>query len=914
MRILHIRIENFGTISNLDLDCTQGLNIVLHPNGWGKSTLAAFIRTMFYGLEGGRKRDFAVNDRMRYQPWNKGFFGGEITFEVNGKRYVLNRDFGTKDSDGKFALFDALTGLPSKDYTENIGIELFGIDSESYKRTGFIDHDMIKYDGVNSTISSKVSTLSQTNDLNNFDKVDEDLKDYLNNHSPRKKNGSLYKLNEEIQVLNEECKKDSAYKTQLLDLEEKKKVEQKEEAQLKEKRSAVLEQQRKLGEKKGKITALRTLHALHEETMAREESTRENLALLGGILPSKEAPNTILKLVNDARKRKSALDQATESLDNTRYERLRKYFKEEPPTDEEVQKALEQLDLVKELLKENEKRSRDIETGQKTVENLRGASLALGKEKEEKKKQRDEVLIAIEKQKAQMKEAKERFENERKIYEEKVEQYHAKQKEYEEECKKVEALRAQLSAKKKASGATLIPGIIAIIIGIAVAIVCFALKITPVLYVVAVVLVLLGIILLILSFAGKKSNVALPEFPKAPSDAPLTPPVIPEILQFAPVLEVPEDTARFDDEIRKNNEQETKCLKEIESLRGEIDSDKEKILSLESELRTFLDRFAISYSRQDAQDVLYEMKSRVGEFKEVTAAKEAQEEDIAKQKQELAALDVSLEEALHSLNKEFTDYESAQKFAGDLSLQIAAYDSAQSEYKQAKLKEDTYREENGEVARLYDEKGVEELAAEEDEEALSESLTTQLNEINDGLDEKASHISSYNRNIETIYQELEQIEEKKERKEAKKEVYDEGLARYDQVAKTREYLQKSKESFIARFMSPIKDSFEKYYGVMTTADGNSADFRVDAQMNFTKKEEGSYHDIQSQSEGYSDMIGTCIRFALLDVMYQNERPVVVMDDPFVNLDEEHLKSAKEFLKQVSADYQIIYCTCHKDRA
>ena len=83
---------------------------------------------------------------------------------------------------------------------------------------------------------------------------------------------------------------------------------------------------------------------------------------------------------------------------------------------------------------------------------------------------------------------------------------------------------------------------------------------------------------------------------------------------------------------------------------------------------------------------------------------------------------------------------------------------------------------------------------------------------------------------------------------------------------------------------------------------------------FTKKEEGSYHDIQSQSEGYSDMIGTCIRFALLDVMYQNERPVVVMDDPFVNLDEEHLKSAKEFLKQVSADYQIIYCTCHKDRA
>ena len=48
-------------------------------------------------------------------------------------------------------------------------------------------------------------------------------------------------------------------------------------------------------------------------------------------------------------------------------------------------------------------------------------------------------------------------------------------------------------------------------------------------------------------------------------------------------------------------------------------------------------------------------------------------------------------------------------------------------------------------------------------------------------------------------------------------------------------------------------------------------------------------------------------------MYQKEKPFVILDDPFVNYDESNLKGAMKVLEKISADYQIIYFTCHESR-
>ena len=80
MRLLSLHIENFGTLSDFNMDFTEGTNVILRENSWGKSTLAEFIRVMFYGIEGSRKKEYLDNDRTRFQPWNGKYFGGEMTF------------------------------------------------------------------------------------------------------------------------------------------------------------------------------------------------------------------------------------------------------------------------------------------------------------------------------------------------------------------------------------------------------------------------------------------------------------------------------------------------------------------------------------------------------------------------------------------------------------------------------------------------------------------------------------------------------------------------------------------------------------------------------------------------------------------------------------------------------------------
>ena len=48
-------------------------------------------------------------------------------------------------------------------------------------------------------------------------------------------------------------------------------------------------------------------------------------------------------------------------------------------------------------------------------------------------------------------------------------------------------------------------------------------------------------------------------------------------------------------------------------------------------------------------------------------------------------------------------------------------------------------------------------------------------------------------------------------------------------------------------------------------------------------------------------------------MYQKEKPFLVMDDPFVNLDEKRTEGGQRFLQEISKEYQVIYFTCHESR-
>ncbi len=241
---------------------------------------------------------------------------------------------------------------------------------------------------------------------------------------------------------------------------------------------------------------------------------------------------------------------------------------------------------------------------------------------------------------------------------------------------------------------------------------------------------------------------------------------------------------------------------------------------------------------------------------------------------------------LYSIKSKVEEYEGLKKGKADYDSKIA---EMKATYNEALVKLNKYVEAHPELA----------------------GEDVNHNEITTGISESQANIAAYDRQLDEAMEKLDEQEEKKETLAAMKEEMAELKAHYEVVKKTSDYLREAKERFVARFMSPIMTSFEKYYKIMVGSDAK--DFLIDANMDISKKEEGEYHDIEAQSDGLADMLGLCIRVALLDTMYTKEKPFIVMDDPFSNMDEAKINGGKKFLDEISKEYQVIYLTCHKSR-
>jgi uncharacterized protein YhaN len=64
------------------------------------------------------------------------------------------------------------------------------------------------------------------------------------------------------------------------------------------------------------------------------------------------------------------------------------------------------------------------------------------------------------------------------------------------------------------------------------------------------------------------------------------------------------------------------------------------------------------------------------------------------------------------------------------------------------------------------------------------------------------------------------------------------------------------------------------------------------------------------SRGTLDQIYLACRIALLNLISEDKKPVVIMDDPFVTFDKHRRKNALKLLKSLSKKYQILLLTCH----
>ena len=187
-------IAQFGKWKDADFSFSPGKNSFLWDNGYGKTSFIYFFKLMFYGVSGDRKQDLEENERKHYMPFQGASFGGRIIFRIGEKRYRLERSFGLKKSEDSFRLFDEDSGKEYKDYSENIGEELFSLDAESFQRVCMISHEDLHF-SMNSRMHAKLGNVAEDQeDMKKFQQVQTILKDGINALSPNRRTGNIFKL------------------------------------------------------------------------------------------------------------------------------------------------------------------------------------------------------------------------------------------------------------------------------------------------------------------------------------------------------------------------------------------------------------------------------------------------------------------------------------------------------------------------------------------------------------------------------------------------------------------------------------------------------------------------------------------------------------------------------------------------
>lgn len=170
MKLISMHVDDFGGLHNYDYSFEEGLNVVLHDNGWGKTTMAAFLKAMLYGYDTRRSKDITENERKRYLPWQGGKYGGSLDFEADGVSYRIIRTFGETPRFDTARIINLATKTTARIPPDKIGETLFHLDANAFQRSVFINQNGLSIDGAASSIHARLNALvSQANDVAAYD-------------------------------------------------------------------------------------------------------------------------------------------------------------------------------------------------------------------------------------------------------------------------------------------------------------------------------------------------------------------------------------------------------------------------------------------------------------------------------------------------------------------------------------------------------------------------------------------------------------------------------------------------------------------------------------------------------------------------------------------------------------------------
>jgi len=130
------------------------------------------------------------------------------------------------------------------------------------------------------------------------------------------------------------------------------------------------------------------------------------------------------------------------------------------------------------------------------------------------------------------------------------------------------------------------------------------------------------------------------------------------------------------------------------------------------------------------------------------------------------------------------------------------------------------------------------------------------------------------------------------------------------IQTTRKLLSDAKEDLSTRYLGDMEAHFARYLDLLGT---ENESFRFNTDLALSTERMGERRGVEVLSRGEQDLYAFCARIALIEAIFSKQTPFLVLDDPFVNLDDKNYAHALSLLSTLGARFQILYTVCAESR-
>ncbi len=201
--------------------------------------------------------------------------------------------------------------------------------------------------------------------------------------------------------------------------------------------------------------------------------------------------------------------------------------------------------------------------------------------------------------------------------------------------------------------------------------------------------------------------------------------------------------------------------------------------------------------------------------------------------------------------------------------------------------------------------------AEKGLEARSAWERVDLSALQAELAEKTNERGKLEREIRADEQIAETLDELETEKAVSEELVKEYKRKHKLLTAASETMKYAQGRLMDRYVKPVKDEFLKNAQAIEQALGEKVVVTKDFSLRFERG--GVERSEKHLSSGQRSVCALCFRLALFKNMYREQTPFLVLDDPFIYLDEKHMEKVKELLRSLAGDVQTVYFTCHESR-